>query len=314
MSSTKRKAPAVELQRRVRVRREASEEAESAGSAGEDVSTGEASENSDSNSESASEEDEVSHSKDFKLNHRLKFTQSGSSESEDLNDAASISFGALAKAHASLTKPSKSKGSKLDTNDGDTWEDNEAAERKLGRKDRRDFNRSSKHAPTEISSKKAVSRRREVVPVPKRDYRDPRFEPTAGQVDDSKTRKAYSFLDDYRDDEMKELKNAVRVAKDEDSKEKLKRTLLSMESRKKAQLRKDKELEILDKHRKEEKEAVKQGKKPFYLKKAEQKKRVLLDQFGELKGKQLDRVIERRRKKVEGKEKKKMPFARRAIE
>jgi ribosomal RNA-processing protein 36 len=39
-----------------------------------------------------------------------------------------------------------------------------------------------------------------------------------------------------------------------------------------------------------------------------------LDQFGELKGKQLDRVIERRRKKVEGKEKKKMPFARRAIE
>jgi ribosomal RNA-processing protein 36 len=219
----------------------------------------------------------------------------------------------LAKAHASLTRP-KGKSGKLDKKNGDTWEDNEAAERKAGRKDRRDFNRSSKHAPTEISSKKAVSRKREVVAVPNREYRDPRFEATAGIIDQSKVRKAYSFLDDYREDEMKELKTAVKEAKDEYSKEKLKRALLSMESRKKAQIRKDKEQEILDKHRKEEKEAVKQGKKPFYLKKAEQKKRMLFDQYGELKGKQLDRVIERRRKKVEGKEKKRMPFARRGVE
>ena len=212
-----------------------------------------------------------------------------------------------------MTRP-KGKSGKLDKKNGDTWEDNEAAERKAGRKDRRDFNRTSKHAPTEISSKKAVSRKREVVAVPKREYRDPRFEVTAGIVDQSKVRKAYSFLDDYREDEMKALKNAVKAAKDEDSKEKLKRVLLSLESRKKAQIRNDKEQEILDKHRKEEKEAVKQGKKPFYLKKAEQKKRVLLDQYGELKGKQLDRIIERRRKKVEGKEKKRMPFARRVVE
>lgn len=113
---------------------------------------------------------------------------------------------------------------------------------------------------------------------------------------------------------MKELKNAVKAAKDEETKEKLKKALMSMESKKKARMRKNKEQEIFDKHRKEEKEAVKQGKKPFYLKKAEQKKRVLLDQYGELKGKQLDRVIERRRKKVEGREKKKMPFARRVVE
>lgn len=113
---------------------------------------------------------------------------------------------------------------------------------------------------------------------------------------------------------MKELKNAIKAAKDEDSKERLKKALISMESKKKAQIRKNKEQEILDKHRKEEKEAVKQGKKPFYLKKAERKKRVLLDQYGELKGKQLDRVIERRRKKIEGKDKKRMPFPRRGVE
>lgn len=187
-------------------------------------------------------------------------------------------------------------------------------ERKAGRKDHRDFNRSSKHAPTEISSKKAVSRKREVVPVNKRNYRDPRFEPLAGPLDELKVKAAYSFLDDYREDEMKELKAAIKTTKDEDAKEKLKRTLLSMESKKKALLRKEKEQEVLDRHRKEEKELVKQGKKPFYLKKAERKKRVLLDQYGELKGKQLDRVIERRRKKVEGKEKKKMPMVRRGVE
>ncbi len=198
--------------------------------------------------------------------------------------------------------------------DGDTWENNEALERKAGRKDHRDFNRSSKHAPTEISSKKAVSRKREVVPVPKREFRDPRFEPLSGFVNEAKIRAAYSFLDEYREDEIKELKSAIKTARDEDAKDKLKRALMSMESKKKAQMRKQKEQEILDKHRKAEKELVKQGKQPFYLKKAEQKKRVLLDQFGGLKGKKLDHVIERRRKKQEGREKKKMPFKRRAVE
>jgi ribosomal RNA-processing protein 36 len=198
--------------------------------------------------------------------------------------------------------------------DEDTWEDNEAQERKAGRKDHRDFNRSSKHAPTEISSKKAVSRRREVVQVAKREFRDPRFEPLSGDVDEAKVRGAYSFLDDYREDEIKELKSAIRTTKDEDAKEKLKKALMSMESKMKAQMRKQKEQEILDRHRKEEKELVRQGKQPFYLKKAEQKKRLLLDQFGELKGKKLDHVIERRRKKQEGREKKKMPFKRRIVE
>lgn len=218
------------------------------------------------------------------------------------------------KAQASLAKPGKRKSNGTMEQVGDGWENNEAVERKAGRKDRRDFNRSSKHAPTEISSKKAVSRKREVVPVTKREFRDPRFETMDGPVDESRVRRAYSFLDDYRDDEIKQLKEAIKTAKDDNVREKLKRTLLSMESKKKAQMRKDREQEVIDRHKKEEKELVKQGKQPFYLKKAEQKKRVLLDQYGELKGKQLDHVIERRRKKVEGKEKKKMPFARRNLD
>ena len=240
--------------------------------------------------------------------------QSDSNKPEFPDDAASISFGALAKAQAVMTRAGRSEKTGTKHASGDTWENNEALERKAGRKDRRDFNRASKHAPTEISSKKAVSRKREVVPVVKREYRDPRFEPLPGLENNSKISAAYSFLDEYREDEMKELKVAIKTTKDDEAKEKLKRALMSMESRKKAQLRKNREKEVLDRHRKEEKELVKQGKKPFYLKRAEQKKRLLLDQFGELKGKQLDHVIERRRKKLEGREKKKIPFARRTLD
>lgn len=224
--------------------------------------------------------------------------------------AESISFGALAKASASLSSSTKKKHpSKTLPSDG--WANNEALERKAGRKDRRDFGRSSKHAPTEISSKKAVSRKREVIPVPKREVRDPRFEAVTGPVDEAKVRKAYGFLEDYRDDEMKELRGAIKKEKDEGKKEELKRTLGAMENRKKARERREREEAVVERHRKEEKELVKQGKQPFYLKKKEVEKRVLVDTFGDLKGKNLDRVIERRRKKVEGKEKKKMPFARR---
>ncbi|KAH7393105.1 hypothetical protein BKA64DRAFT_755081 [Cadophora sp. MPI-SDFR-AT-0126] len=297
MSSTKRKAPEALLQRRVRPRREWSVELEETN----DESSAESNdEDDDEVGQSGGEEDNSEES---------KLDDSGE---ELAGNAASISFGALAKAQASLDPSRKKRPTKHKV--GDTWEDNEALERKAGRKDRRDFNRSSKHAPTEMSSKKAVSRKREVVPVVKRAYRDPRFEAIGGPIDDSKVSKAYAFLDDYREDEMKELRNAIKNTKDEDAKEKLERALLSMESKKKAQLRKNKEQEILDRHRKEEKERVKQGKQPFYLKKAEQKKRVLLDAFGELEGKKLDHVIERRRKKIESKEKKRMPFARRKLE
>lgn len=313
MSSTKRKALGVDFQRRVRARRGPSIEPE-------DLSDSAPSEQENGNGSSletdSESEDEANTSKKPGKNAESQTDESSESDSEP-EEAASISFGALAKAHAALQRGPKDKSSKIIKKGGaddDGWEDNEAKERKEGRKDRRDFNRTNKHAPTEISSKKAVSRKREVVPVAKREHRDPRFEPLSGYIDPSKVRKAYSFLDEYREDEMKELKDRIKKAKDEGEKEKLKRKLLSMESRKKAQDRKDKAEEVLARHKKEEKDLVKQGKKPFYLKEAEQKKRVLLDTYSTLKPGQLDRVIERRRKKVEGKEKKKMPWARREFD
>ena len=165
--------------------------------------------------------------------------------------------------------------------------DGEALERRAGKKDTRDFLRTSKHAPTELSSKKAVPRKREVVPTLRINHRDPRFESFNGVVDEQKAKNNYSFLETYRDSEILELKSAIRKTKNSEGKEKLKHVLLSMESRKKVRKIKDQQQAMLRKHRKEEKEKIAQGKRPFYLKKADQKKMALIERFPGMKGKQI---------------------------
>jgi ribosomal RNA-processing protein 36 len=188
--------------------------------------------------------------------------------------------------------------------------------------------RSSKHAPVEMTAKKPVSRKRDFLTVTaetkKPQPRDPRFMPlgpgasagsgSGSKIDEIKARKAYAFLDEYRESEMQQLRAAIKKTKDPAQKEQLQRALTSMESRKKAQERKDRERAVLEEHRRKEKELVRQGKTPFYLKRSEQKKRVLVEQFQGLKKKQVDKVIERRRKKVAAREKKLLPMARRGAE
>jgi len=166
-----------------------------------------------------------------------------------------------------------------------------------------------------MSSKKQVSRKRDFVQVPKVEARDPRFMPIGQQhQDEMKLKEAYAFLEDYRKDELRQLKDAAKKEKDSVAKEKLQRAIISMESQMKARARKEREHELLAGHRKKEKELVKQGKQPYYLKKSEQKQKLLIDQFSKMKKGQVDKAIERRRKKVEGKEKKHLPWARRTAE
>lgn len=166
--------------------------------------------------------------------------------------------------------------------------------------------RTSKHAPQEQSSKKPVSRRREILQDNRRKARDPRFDPLMGAVDEEKMRRAYAFLDEYRDSEITDLKAQIRKAKDMGEKESLKRQLLSMESKKKAQKKRDEADDLLRQHRNKEKELVAQGKQPFYLKKSEQKQQLLTNRFADMSKGQVDRAIERKRKKMAGKEKKEL--------
>jgi len=164
----------------------------------------------------------------------------------------------------------------------------------------------------EMSAKRAVPRKREVLPVLKRAYRDPRFDTLSSTpLDETKAQRAYGFLDDYRASEMADLRAQIRKEKKGAAPERLealKRQLAAMESRAKARKRREDEEAVLREHRRREKELVAQGKKPFYLKAAEQKKRVLMDRFAGMKKSEVDRAIQRKRKKVAGKEKKELDF------
>ncbi|KAI9818517.1 MAG: rRNA biogenesis protein rrp36 [Pycnora praestabilis] len=303
------------LQRRVRPRQEVSREEEEYEESSEDGTSSSVEDAVDDGHSGEDEESEI-------------ISEPHSSE----HAIGSISFGALAKAQESLGKrqsrnpeDASSGTDKLQTlrerlhglkrsKDGDDGYSTKGALTRSGNTGDITTGRSNKHAPTEMSSRKAVSRKREVVPTTKREYRDPRFEPLSGPLDEVKMKRNYSFLEGYRDDEMKMLKDEIRKTRDEGVKEKLKRALLSMESKKKAQDSKDAQQDIIRNHRSKEKELVKQGKKPFYLKKTEQKNLALMDRYSKLKGKQLDHVIERRTKKKAAKEKRNMPSGRRGAE
>ena len=172
--------------------------------------------------------------------------------------------------------------------------------------------RTSKHAPAAQSSKHQVTRKRTVVDVPKRVTRDPRFDALQQlSAHTGNSEKAYSFLRDYQSAEISELKAAIKQTRNEEDKETLKRKVVSMENQLRARQAKDREQEIQRRHRKEEREKVEQGKKPFYLKRKDVKERMLVEKFEGMKSKDREKLMERRRKKESQREKKRMPEARR---
>ncbi|GAB7364982.1 hypothetical protein MBLNU230_g5765t1 [Neophaeotheca triangularis] len=173
--------------------------------------------------------------------------------------------------------------------------------------------RSSKHAPASQSSRRQVTRKRNVIDVPKRAVRDPRFDAIHNQpIHQGNTEKAYSFLTDYQKSEIAELKAAMKKTKSENEKEELKRTVMAMENRLRSKEARDRQQAVLNKHRKEEKDRVQEGKNPYYLKRSEVKERALVDRYKGMKGKEREKAVDKKRKKEGQKEKKRMPSARRA--
>ncbi|KAI0471947.1 hypothetical protein GGR56DRAFT_682248 [Xylariaceae sp. FL0804] len=264
-------------------------------------------------------------------------------ENSTLAAASQVSFGALAKAQASLPSLRQRKRRHAQTeeeDDQDGARDNDdhgprsqgsragfGAGGKAAPKRLPKTPRSSKHAPTEVTSKRAVTRRREVVSgAAKPAARDPRFDAatltasaagggaSSGAPGEERARRAYAFLDDYEDDEMARLKQASRDRRlGAEQRAELARALASMRDRRAARQRADAAREVVREHRRRERDLVARGvhKQPFYLKRSEQKRRVLVDRFAGLKKGQVDRAIERRRKKVASRERRDMPTARR---
>jgi ribosomal RNA-processing protein 36 len=209
-------------------------------------------------------------------------------------------------------KPKKKQASKKsdhkdeDEHDQDSDSDSDSGPEEVGA--------TGKHAPMAQSSRYEVTRKRQVIEVPKMKARDPRFDAMqqrnahTGNVD-----KAYGFLAEYQADEIAQLKTAMKTTKDPFEKDLLKRKIGSMENRIKAKAAKEREQEVLRRHRKDERQKVESGKNPYYLKKSELKEQALVEKYKGMKGKDREKAIDKKRKKDTQKEIKRMPEARRMV-
>ncbi|KAJ3262552.1 rRNA biogenesis protein rrp36 [Boothiomyces macroporosus] len=174
--------------------------------------------------------------------------------------------------------------------------------------------RQDKNMPIEITSKKPVSRKRTIVEVPAAPkYRDPRFEPLAGKLNEGLFKRSYGFIREYQESELELLKNDIQKEKDSERKEELKKTLSRLTSKINAQKAKDKQEQAKREYKKKEQALVKEGKTPFFLKKSELKKRELIEKYKSIgKGANLEKVLEKRRKKNAAKEHTRIPTTRRS--
>ncbi|KAL6270408.1 hypothetical protein ACE6H2_027319 [Prunus campanulata] len=172
--------------------------------------------------------------------------------------------------------------------------------------------RANKNRPMEVSCKKPVTRFREIIQGSKKVVRDPRFESLCGTLDVDGFRKRYDFL--FANElpaEREELQKQVKKSKDPEVIEELKKRVSWIDKQLKSESAKRTEAAILAKHKQKEREAAKQGKQPFFLKKSEIRKKRLMEKYKQLKGSgKLEAFIEKRRRKNAAKDHRYMPYRR----
>ncbi|KAL2902335.1 Ribosomal RNA processing protein 36-like protein [Bienertia sinuspersici] len=170
--------------------------------------------------------------------------------------------------------------------------------------------RANKNRPMEVSCKKPVSRYREVVQAPKKVSCDPRFESLCGTFDEEGFKKRYSFIyEESLPAEKEELKKKLRSSKDPEVIEDLKNRISLIEKQMKSDSTKARKNQILSEQKKRVREAVKQGKRPFYIKKSEIRKKVNIEKYDHLKAAgKLDSYIEKKRRRAAAKDHRFMPY------
>ncbi|KAH9081873.1 hypothetical protein EDB83DRAFT_591627 [Lactarius deliciosus] len=244
----------------------------------------------------------------------------------------SLSFGALRKAQRTLDRIDDESDS-VDESDGSLSTDHESkpeTEKKRVKEPNRPGAtpaRKNKHAPTEVTSKRPVSRRRTVVEVQKMDVRDPRFSQLSGGFDATKFRSHYNFLSDMRQGELKTLRENLKRARKllassprdlrPEREAEVERLALAVK-RGESSVNKDKrekvEQEALGAIAKEERDKRQEGKKAYWLKNAEKKKLLLKARYdaaaAEGGKRAVKKIVQRKRRKLSQHETKSRPFSR----
>lgn len=265
-------------------------------------------------------------------------------DAESDDDYSSLSFGALSSAQKKLMaedgsgksskkngkKSQKSKKSgKLDFSDSEESSDLEldgedaflqdSEQKKPRNKGKSTQQRRNKHAPAESSSKRPVSKIREIpgLKTPKDStlYHDIRFDAAYGKADWDRIRKDYAFLDEYRQNEIREMQKTLKDKKimlklSHREAEDLKFEMQSLKSRLDTLKSRDLANNIVSGHKKEQMQKMRTGEQvnPYYLKKSEQRKMIQKAKFDSMRSNQREKVMERKRKRRLGKEFKQLEF------
>ena len=290
---------------------------------------------SSQNSDSEPEASDIEPNDDSDDNAQDSQSSTGSeseSESDHANDQEAlqdISFGALAEAQAKLNPNSRKR--KLTDRDNDDSHESEKPQSEhdnqkwkydpTSRDKQQDTSRTSKHAPTVISSRNPVTRRREIFsPPPSAKFRDPRFD--AAVTSDSRrgntssthrAHEAYAFLSEYQAKEVLDLKAQMKKTRDVDQQADLKRQIMSIEAKLRNAETQRREAQILQEHKRTEREAIREGKKSkaYYLKPSEVKKQIIQERRDAMGKKARDKSDKRKKMREKTKEARDMPRVRR---
>ncbi|EFN58403.1 hypothetical protein CHLNCDRAFT_140335 [Chlorella variabilis] len=192
-----------------------------------------------------------------------------------------------------------------------------ARARALRHQGKASFKREGKHRPVEMSSKKPVPVFRDTLQGGKRDVRDPRFESlSGGQYKEEQFKRRYAFLyDDKLPAERAELRAALGKAKGGAAREALQARMQHVEQQLRSEEARRKREGFKQQVKAKERASVKDGKRPFYLKKSEQRRLELVAKYEELKAAgpgKLEQYLTKRRKRNAAKDHRHLPAGRRA--
>ncbi|KAG2226779.1 hypothetical protein INT45_005744 [Circinella minor] len=302
----------------------------------------------DQYSEEFDEEEGIEYSNNDEEGNYEEFSQEEDDDSQDeqpkrakldklKRSLAHVSFEQLADVKSKMEGEENDLSSARKISKEQIMRDVKGAVNKLGkdriRRTKRDMKRDNKYSPMEVSSKKAVSRFREVVPTSGSKTRDPRFDKLSGQLNQDLFEKSYSFLDDYKKSEQEMLRKTIKKEKNQEKRTNMESLLTKMVnyqkhlicvlfcltfshfikvSREATEKQTKRKQELLRERKKAEAELVKQGKKPYFLKRSEQRKLELMDKYQQLGEKNMDKILAKRRKKNAAKDHRRVPFKRRA--
>lgn len=167
--------------------------------------------------------------------------------------------------------------------------------------------------PEEVTSKRkvpALGMGKKAKNASASQVRDPRFDPRQGYFSGRQFRKNYGFINDLRSKELRKLKNKLEVATDPEEVNRLKFVVQRTEN----QIREYAKQKALDSEKMREKqqirESVQEGKRPFFERKSLKQARALVEQYDKLKDDgSLAKHIDKRRKKISAKDRKKLDFS-----